>query len=106
MNVEHIIDTFIQISIRKPVLSVFLRPNLSSESSVVPLSVSVDVYYSFRCLMGQFSPPLIPRERCLISEQTAQNPVCTFIDLYCPPEGRRSNSEGQRWEEFLKMLLL
>lgn len=85
-------------------LSIFLQPSVGSESCVVPLSVSVDVYYSFRCLKRQFSPPLIPRERRLISEQTAQKPVLlTFI---APPEGGRSNSEGQRWEEYLKMLLL
>lgn len=87
-----------------------LTPSFKFQSEIqrfVALTVSVDVYYSFRCLKGQFCPPLIPRERRLISEQTAQKPVCTFIDLYPPPpEGERSNSAGERWEEFLKMLLL
>lgn len=38
-------------------------------------------------------PPLIFHERSLIYEQTLQRPVCTFIDLYCPPGGSLSKSE-------------
>lgn len=41
--------------------------------------------------------PLIFNERSLIYDKTLQKPICTFIDLYCPPKGSLSKSkEGVR----------